>query len=55
MRQSSAPRRVDPPTVLVAPLHERLRVFPGLIDEVPIYAIAVSEDQVQKHFNGGAR
>jgi hypothetical protein len=35
--------------------------FPGLIDEVPIYNIAVSEDialseaQVQKHFNAGAR
>jgi hypothetical protein len=29
--------------------------FPGLIDEVPIYNIALSEAQVQKHFNAGAR
>jgi hypothetical protein len=29
--------------------------FPGLIDEVPIYNIALTEAQVQKHFNAGAR
>jgi hypothetical protein len=27
----------------------------GLIDEVPIYNIALSEAQVQRHFNAGAR
>jgi hypothetical protein len=29
--------------------------FPGLIEEVPLYNIALSEAQVQRHFNAGAR